>query len=305
MTETVNFPLIGEAQVQNTLGEGILWDPRHNAFFWTDILESRLFKWGFDTQAIQAWDLPSRAGSLGLTEDPELLVVAFEEGIGLLSMEDGEIEWLFVPDITQKPEIRFNDGRVDPKGRFCAGTMNEKDEHTKTPEGALYQVDDKGKHAVLVENVGVSNGLSWSPCGTVMYFADSPTQTIYRFDYDPATGTASNRQPFATTQGDEYPDGAICDAEGNHWSAKWGGHRIVVYGPAGEIKQVLPMPVPQPTCLCIGGPNHDVLAVTSARVGLSEQTLDEMPSSGNVFLFQLPKSVGVADNYFVLPPVQP
>lgn len=302
MSVELTLPLIEQVEATNTLGEGIIWDPRQGAFLWTDIQESRLFKWEIQTQAIQAWDLPSRAGSFGLTDDVNILVVAFEEGIGLLSMLDGEVDWLLCPDTTEDPDVRFNDGRVDPAGRFCAGTMNEADENSPNPVGALYQVDGHGKHQTLIENVGVSNGLCWSPDGQTMFFADSPKQTIFQYRYQPVSGRIEEKRVFATTSGDVFPDGGICDANGHYWSAQWGGSQIVQYDATGTVIATLKVPVSQPTCLCIGGPNMDLLAVTSARAGLDDSKLADTPQAGNVFLYQLPSSIGVAEHQFILSP---
>jgi sugar lactone lactonase YvrE len=207
MQTQLSYPLLFEAEVHNSLGESIIWDARRGVFLWTDILESKLFSLDYSSRGIQVWDLPYRAGSLGLTEDPEILVVAFEQGIALLSLDDGEIEWLFQPSLAEG--IRFNDGRVSPDGLFCAGTMNELDEQSEDVLGALYRVDSEGNHQTLVEHVGVSNGLCWSPDGASMYFADSPKQTISCYRYLANGGAVSDKSTFAQTSNEEFPDGAI------------------------------------------------------------------------------------------------
>lgn len=300
MQTQLSYPLLFEAEVHNTLGESIIWDARRGVFLWTDIIESKLFSLDYSTRAIQVWDLPYRAGSLGLTEDPEILVVAFEQGIALLSLEDGEIEWLFQPPLAEG--VRFNDGRVSPDGLFCAGTMNELDEHSEDVLGALYRVDSEGDHKTLVEQVGVSNGLCWSPDGATMYFADSPKQTISCYRYLADCGAVSDKSTFAKTSDKEFPDGAICDRNGQVWSAIWGGGKVLRYDSSGNIIGTLLINSKQPTCTCIGGPELDILAVTSARAGLSDQLLTDMPSSGNVFFYQLPESAGVEEHQFVLAP---
>jgi sugar lactone lactonase YvrE len=82
------------------------------------------------------------------------------------------------------------------------------------------------------------------------------------------------------------PDGACVDAEGFVWNAQWGGNRVVRYAPDGSKNFVLDMPVSQATCVAFGGNNLNLLAVTSARIGLSDEAMAQQPQAGNLFIFQ-------------------
>ena len=46
----------------------------------------------------------------------------------------------------------------------------------------------------------IANGISFSPDGRVMYFADSGTRLIRACDYDLENGTFSNLRVFARTE---------------------------------------------------------------------------------------------------------
>ena len=72
--------------------------------------------------------------------------------------------------------MRFNDGVVDPEGRYWAGTMNDpKVKAPPTDEGVVFRLDpDMTLHRVM-ENVSIPNGTCFSPDQKTMYFIDSPT----------------------------------------------------------------------------------------------------------------------------------
>jgi sugar lactone lactonase YvrE len=58
------------------------------------------------------------------------------------------------------------------------------------------------------------------------------------------------------------------DSTGCLWIAMWGGGRIVRVSPEGSVIDVVPVPVAQPSSCAFGGPELDVLYVTTAREGL-------------------------------------
>ena len=76
------------------------------------------------------------------------------------------------------------------------------------------------------------------------------------------------------------------DAEGYLWNAEWGGSRLVRYNQNGEEDTVLATPVSQPTCMAFGGDDMNLLFVTSARIGLSDDALAAQPEAGNLFIYR-------------------
>ena len=171
-------------------------------------------------------------------------------------------------DILRPPGLgerqRLNDGRVDRQGRFWIGGMVE--DPARPSAARLYRIG-QGRIAPQLDGLGIANGLCWSPDGTVCYFADSRQKVIWRFAFDPDRGTLSDRQEFARPPAGA-PDGATVDAEGYVWSALWGGGSVVRYAPDGRLDRVVTVPVSQPTCVAFGGPELDLLFVTSAATGL-------------------------------------
>lgn len=160
---------------------------------------------------------------------------------------------------------RFNDGRVDPRGRYFTGTLDE----TKSAGNAgLYRYDRRGLTRVM-DGIMTSNGLAFSPDGRTLYFSDTPRFVIYRFDYDPDSGEATNRRVFAriepTAVDRGRPDGAAVDVDGCYWSALYEGSRVRRYDPDGKMMGDYPVPALNVTMPAFGGADLKTLFVTTAR----------------------------------------
>lgn len=179
---------------------------------------------------------------------------------------------------------RTNDGKCDALGRLWIGTM---DAAERGISGSLYRIDtDASVHRVLTD-IGVANGLDWSPDGQTFYFTDSMRGIIWHFDFDLAAGTLANRRVFARVEPvDGAPDGLTIDADGFVWSAHWDGARITRYSPDGDVDRIVICPVPRVTSLCFGGADLDQLFVTSARHGLTAMQVETAQRSGDVFVYR-------------------
>jgi len=268
--------------VENTLGECPLWDARTQSLWWTDIQARQLLRYDAEDQ-VTRFTTPERLCSFGFTQAAGTLIAAFESGLALYAPETQAVTWLARPALP--PGVRFNDGRVDRQGRFWSGTMVEAD--GAPPRGTLYRLDAARVLTEHEHGIAISNSLCWSPDGTRLYFADSPRRTIFVYDFDTAAGTLSNRRIFATTPEGAYPDGANVDSEGYLWSAHWGAGRVVRYAADGTVDRVLELPAEQPSCVAFGGPDLDLLFVTTARDGLTPEALARQPHCGNVFVYKV------------------
>lgn len=221
--------------------------------------------------------MPENIGSIGLA--PAGVVAALRLGFASVELPGGRISRGPSP-IAGRANLRFNDGRVDRRGRFWAGTVSE----TREPgQAALYRFD--GHSATeMAQGFTVSNGISWSPDDKVMYFADSWARTIYAFDYDIDEGSLGARRVFATfAEGEGIPDGATIDVDGCYWVAHFDGGRISRYTPDGRLDRSILMPVPRPTSCAFVGPRLETLLVTSASFNLSAEQLAAAPLSGGIF----------------------
>jgi sugar lactone lactonase YvrE len=268
---------------QNIVGEGILWNGRRGQLWWTDIQSSQLHRLDWASGRLEVYGTPERVGSFGFVAGSERLVTAFASGVALFDVAGKTLEWIARPaEIVAG--VRFNDGRVDRRGRFWAGTMVEGPQ--RTADGCLYSIGPRGSLRRHERGIRISNGLCMSPDGARLYFADSPLRTIFVYDLAEPEGLLTNRRVFARTPAGASPDGAAVDVDGCVWSAHWGASCIVRYTPEGRIDQTIPVPTSQPSCVCFGGPKLDILCVTSARENLDAPTLSAEPHAGSVFLYQ-------------------
>ncbi len=275
----------------NSLGEGIVWDDQVQSFRWTDIERRTLFCLSWPERKLSEARLPQRLGSFALTTLPGVIIAAFEDGFARFAIATGGVEWIARPPAI--PGVRFNDGRVDRQGRFVAGTMVEDAARAGGERrGTLWRLEPNGSLTALVENIGISNALCWSPDGAEMYHADTTTGILNAYRY----GEAAQLDRVVRQFSDEgWPDGACVDSVGHIWQALWGGGAVARIDPASgrEIDRI-PLPSSQITCPAFGGANLDVLAVTSASTGLDAERRTAEPDAGHAF-FALPGVRGLPE----------
>ncbi|QYJ77376.1 SMP-30/gluconolactonase/LRE family protein [Shewanella acanthi] len=281
--------------VANQLGEGVQWDGARESIWWTDILSAVIYQFHLPSKTLTSFPMPHRVGSFGLTIDPNELIVAFDIGIARYHLKHKSIKWLAKPE-AHLAGNRFNDGRTDRQGRFWAGTMVEV-RQSSSQSAALYSIDIEGHCQQHISQLQISNGLCWSPDGKTMYHADSPSHTLFQYDFNTLTGKVSNKRVFATTPESFFPDGAEVDAHGCVWNAHWGGGQVVRYRADGSVDLTLRLPVTNPTSVAFGGRDLDLLIITSAKHALTVEQLADEPEAGNVFIFQLEHIHGLGSLY--------
>jgi sugar lactone lactonase YvrE len=243
------------------LGEGPLWDHRKGRLAWVDILAGLVHFTDPDTGVTTSIPAGTEVGALGLRGDDGYLL-AVRNGFGTLDGASIEITNEVISDAGQ----RMNDGSLDPAGRFVAGSITG----DRSATGALYSRDTDGTVRTLFDGVTVSNGLAWSADGDLMYYVDSPLQSIDVMDYDIESGTVSGRRPFvAIPESAGIPDGLTIDAEGCLWLALWGGSAVRRYSPDATLIGEVELPVSRVTSCAFGGPDLDRLFITTASVGAS------------------------------------
>jgi sugar lactone lactonase YvrE len=259
--------------VKTTLGEGPLWDVEEQRLYWIDSFDGRVFRCAPDGSEVRSWDVPMKIGSMALRKGGGA-VVSLARGFHFLDFRTGDVELIVDPE-PGKEANRLNDGKVDKRGRFVAGTMDTMEDG---PNGALYRLDPDLSLHKLDDKIIVSNGPCWSPEGSIFYFADSWSGEIWAYDYDLDTGDVSNRRTFTTidTSTGGAADGATVDAEGCLWSAQVYDGKLVRYAPDGSVDRVIEMPVRKVTSVNFGGPDLDVLYVTS----MAKPPLPRFPGDG-------------------------
>src|SRR5215218_2328828 len=279
------------ADVHALLGEGPVWVARETALYWLDIKGLKIFRLD-DSGHVDEWTTPLRVGSLAPRKSGGF-IGGTEDGIAIIDPAANRFELVAKPE-EHLPDNRFNDGKVDRRGRFWAGSM---DDTEKQSTGTLYCVDQDLGVVAVDQEYKVTNGPAFSPSGDIMYHNDSARQVTYAFDMD-SSGKAVQRRVFMQFgPGDGYPDGMTVDAEGSLWIAFWDGWAVRRYSPKGEWLQTVRIPVSRPTSCAFGGRDLDRLYVTSASIGLDEDALKMQPNAGGLFMMT-PGVRGLADAPF-------
>jgi len=259
--------------VKTILGEGPLWDVEEQRLYWIDSFGMNVFRCTADGREIRAWDLPQKIGSMALRKKGGALL-SLARGFHFLDFKSGNLDLIVDPE-PGRNNNRINDGKVDKRGRFIAGTMDTMEEG---PNGALYRLDPDLSLHKIDDKIIVSNGPCWSPDGKIFYFADSWSGEIWAYDYDLATGNVASRRVFAKldTSTGGAADGSTVDAEGCLWNAQVYDGKLIRYTPDGKIERVVEMPVKKVTSVMFGGPKLDVLYVTS----MAKPPLPRFPGDG-------------------------
>lgn len=263
------------------LGECPLWSESEAVLYWVDISGRLIHRYDPATGTDVTRATPGRPGSIALTETRGLLLVASEHEVGWFEWEKGA----YTPWVQLEPpgtRNRLNDGRCDRHGRFWVGSMWETAAADKFT-GMLHRIEPSGAAETVRTGIGVTNGLAFSSDGRTMYFADTLHDTIWKYDYDPDTGAATNERVFSDFAGlPGRPDGACIDSEGGYWVACVHGGAVARLAPDGSVDRIIDVPVARPTMPAFGGPALDVLYVTSIGDGSSRLTGEPHSHDGDL-----------------------
>jgi sugar lactone lactonase YvrE len=257
------------------LAEGPVWDAPRDRLLWVDITAGAVHEGRLDGDRVEATrsrTLDRTVGAVVPGGAGELLVAGTESLIVVGA--DG--------DVTPGPAIlppgsgrRLNDGACDPDGAFLVGSLA----FDERPGGEiLVRVGADRAVTVLDADLTLSNGLAWSPDGSMLYSVDSMPGTVYARDYPSGTRRVLLRLPDVT------PDGMCVDADGNLWIACWGAGQVRRYTPGGELTGVVDVDAPHLSSVAFVGAALDRLLITTATKDLTASQRDRYPESGRLFL---------------------
>jgi len=238
-------------------GEGPMWHPMEQRLYWVDIPTGRMFRYEPATGRHEQFYQGDVVGGFTVQADGALLL--FMERGAVRIWKDGALTTI-IHEIPDERETRFNDVFTDTEGRVFCGTMS-----TRERLGRLYRLDTDGSIHLLLEGIGVSNGMGFTPDRKRLYYTDSSKREIYVFDYDAPTGVISNQRLFVRTpEGEGIPDGMTVDAEGYVWSARWDGGHVFRFSPEGQEVMRVAIPAKKVSCVTFGGPDYTDMYVTTA-----------------------------------------
>jgi len=280
MEPTVTIALDARAD----LGEGPRWHGGEARLYWVDIHRHELYRFDPASGLDERRRFAAPIGCFAFRATGGLLL-AMKDGLALMDDWDAPPRPFGEPILAGDPDLRFNDGRTDPAGRFWVGTVNTA---KSARNAALYRVDPDGAIMPVETGMLTCNGAAFDAAGTAFRHADTPSHALRGYAVDPVRGTLSDRHivhQFA--QGEGRPDGGSFDAAGCYWSALFDGGRVVRLSPDGAILQTVALPVSRPTMIAFGGPDLRTAYVTSARAGLSDADLAAQPHAGAILSFRV------------------
>ncbi|KAA8648977.1 hypothetical protein EYZ11_012899 [Aspergillus tanneri] len=270
--------------VAGTLLEGPFYDDVKNEFRFVDIWEQKLYIMDLakGPDSLKTLDTSASIGVTANIEHPgdthrDQIVVAAKYGFALANRNTGELSYLCKAwEGQNEPEkahrMRFNDGAVDSRGRFWAGSMNDPKVQTPVNEGVLFRLDPDMKLHCMLEQVTIPNGIGWNHADDTMYLTDSPTGKIYAFDFNADTGEISNRRVHFDLGEPKEPDGFAIDLEGCIWSAIYGGGKVIRISPEGKIIGEVSLPTRNVTCPAFVGTE---LFITTAKDEVNDNQFPE------------------------------
>jgi sugar lactone lactonase YvrE len=273
------FHAVPASEERHGLGEGPFWDGDRSRVLWVDINAGAVHAGTLSEQRIthaKVWHFGETVGAVVCSPEGELLVAGAHR-LYVVSPEGTVSPGAEI--LPERAASRLNDGGCDPAGRFLVGSLALDD---RAAAEVLVQVDADGKVVVLDDDLGMSNGLAFSPAGDRLYSVDTVPGIVRVRDYDSATGFAGRRREFLRLDGDK-PDGLCIDVLGNLWIAMWGAGRVQCHSPEGEAIAVVEVPAPNTTSVAFVGPSLDTLLITTASEQLSATQRDHYPDSGRLF----------------------
>lgn len=208
--------------------------------------------------------LPSLPTGLALT-DEGTLVACLGDGLHLVDPDAEAVELLAsYPDGMHG---RANDATADGSGNLVTGTLN-----IGPGPGALWWFSSAAGWRLLDEEFGNTNGPAVLDVAgrSTLVCGDTVAATVYAYDYDGEGGSASGKRVLSDhTALGGAPDGATVDRDGGVWSCVLGSGKLARLTETGP-ERVVDLPLANPSDAAFGGPNLDVLFVTSIALDLGE-----------------------------------
>lgn len=266
------------------LGEGPTYDPPTETLFWFDIVGRKLLEKRLPDGVTRVHDLPVMASALAEIDGRRQCLVT-ETGLQLRDKATGALTTLVAVE-ADRPQTRSNDARVHPCGALWFGTMGR---NAERKAGAIYWYF-KGELRRLFPDISIPNAICFSADGRVAHFADTAKNLMFRVACDPATGLPMGEPAlFIDWRGREGDlDGAVMDADGVLWSARWGAGALDAWSPEGALLRTIAIPARQPSCPAFIGADAGRMAVTSAWDGMDEDARRADPHAGRTFLVDIP-----------------
>jgi sugar lactone lactonase YvrE len=237
-------------------GYGFSEGPAVNAkgeVFYQDIPNAKTYKVGLDGKLVELKINSKKAGGTAFGPDGTRYTAATATN-QILSYDANNNEKVVASDIPCNDLVVAKNGNI----------------YVTAPDGAekpgkIYLIRPNGEKIVVEEGLKYPNGIALTPDQTQLYVPTSASHWIWIFKIN-NDGTLSNKQKYdwlytPDTEDNAWADGMKCDTAGRVYVATRMG--IQIADQAGRVNAIIPVPTGMPANLCFGGPNFDVMYVTS------------------------------------------
>jgi L-arabinonolactonase len=285
MLDPIVVDVVCVTAIANDLGESPCWDAEAKRLYWIDAWRTKVHVLDPATNETRSIDLSSALagrpiGSIACHAAGGM-ISGVKGGFYRLDLDTSSARLISTVESGRPSTNRLNDGKCDRGGRFWCASANT--DH-RTPSGALWRLESGHEPVLMQDGLIVGNGIAWSPDDRFMYLADSFAGTVWRYDFDIRSGEIAARRPFISTAHIRgIVDGATVDADGCYWTALFRGGAVAQFDPDGRLIRHVGLPVSNPTMCAFGGPDLEVLYVTSASRFLDEVQRRAQPLAGHVF----------------------
>lgn len=271
--------LVADAKAKH--GESPVWCSYRKVLYWLDINDMRVHMYDPFIGIDASYELDIMPTSLIKKRNGGFAVSSTN---GIYTFNNNFTGKRFVLSLeADKDSTRFNDAKADPQGRLWAGTMHK---DGKAGKGSLYRIDSRYSYKRILSTVDISNGIVWSSDNR-MYYTDSLSREIHRFDYNPQTGEIRNRKVEYKFES-EIPDGMAIDSNNNIWVALWGEGKVVcINTKQHSIEGTVVVDAKLTSAVAFGGEDMSTLYITTSRLGLAEADINRNPLSGGLFRFKV------------------
>jgi gluconolactonase len=253
--------------------EGPAFDRDGNLFFvnWLSSAIVRLTPEGKASEFFNTGGIPA---GLAFHRDGSLYIADEGDDIhGVLRVANGRAT-IIVNEFEGRPLNGANDLVFDSNGVLYFSDPWRSS--AANPVGGFYRFFPDGRLERIDHGLAFPNGVALSADGAAVYLAETYRNRILCYSIG-ADGAIGAREDFALLPGGEGPDGMAFDESGNLYVAHYGGSKVAVFAPTGEMIEEIPVPGARVTNVAFGGPDRRTLVITDVETASLYQTRVDVP----------------------------
>jgi sugar lactone lactonase YvrE len=292
-----DFSLVFDANV--TLLETPVWDNRTKRLYCTDLFAGDVYAYEPSGGSVVIYRTGGGAiGSAIPCSDENKLLCALEKGLCLYDMTAGSLSVVADPN-GGNSKNRYNDTRVDAKGRIFASTVSKlygTSDYKPDMLGDFYMVDTDGSVKAIVEGINQYNCIVWNAANTEMFVIDTYNSKLLSFDYDIAYGPVSEPKQRLDLSGIGMPDGINIDSNDTLYICHWAG-KISVWDKTLSFVRIMDFPVDQVCCGGFGGEALKDFYVATARYAYTPEQMGDRRGAGGLFRADM-ETAGTGDHFY-------